>query len=253
MHFKSISAWTVNDVAVFALIAIFSIGLVLYVVGVVRHWAKLRAEENKRRREEAIRIVRETAPELAAFRKGTTDLRDFVVHANAYRPTFITRFHWLMSFFPRDYGGSGDGPDPEPWDTTVGNLLVPKAHDVYSIYTECLSFKVPPPPEYPRAELPRSDIKSVADGAPRGLRKLYTRELSRAEKVQQAANQLQNEFAEQKRKAEEARDLMDIHIAKEKLAYDEQLAPITNVHKEYSAHTRNGIAGHFQLALIHPH
>ena len=154
-----------------------------------------------------------------------------------------------MSFFPRDYGGSGDGPDPEPWDATVGNLLVPKAHDVYSIYTECLSFKVPPPPEYPRAELPRSGIKIVADGAPRGLRKLYTRELSRAEKIQQAANQLQNEFAEQKRKAEEARDLMDIHIAKQKLAYDKQLAPITNVHKEYSARTRNGIAGHFQLAL----
>ena len=66
MHFLPISAWTVGDVAVFALIiTIFSIGLVLYVVGVVRHWAKLRAEENKRRREEAIRIVRETAPELA--------------------------------------------------------------------------------------------------------------------------------------------------------------------------------------------
>jgi hypothetical protein len=128
-------------------------------------------------------------------------------------------------------------------------LLVPKAHDVYSIYTECLSFKVPPPPEYPRAELPRPDIKIVADGARRRLRKLYTRELPRAENVQQAANQLQNEFAEQKRKAEEARDLIDIHIAKEKLAYDKQLAPITNVYKEYSAHTRNGIAGHFQLAL----
>jgi hypothetical protein len=245
MHFKPISAWTVNDVALFATIAIFSIGLVLYVVGVVRHWARLRAEENKRRIEEAIRTVRETAPELAAFRKAITDLRDFVAHANAYRPKFITRFHWLMSFFRRDYEGSGDGPEPEPWDTTVGNLLVPKAHDIYSIYSECLSFKVPSPPEYPRAELPRSDIKIVADGARRRLRKLYTRELS----LQQAANQLQNELAEQNRKAEEARDLIDIHIAKERLAYDEQLAPITSVYKEYSAHTSNGIAGHFQLAL----
>jgi hypothetical protein len=98
MHFKPISAWTANDVALFALITIFSIGLVLSVVGVVRHWAKLRAEENTRRREEAIRIVRETAPELAAFSKGITDLRDFVAQANAYRPEFITRLHWLMSF-----------------------------------------------------------------------------------------------------------------------------------------------------------
>jgi hypothetical protein len=228
-------------------VAIFSIGLVLYVLSIVRQFAKLRAEENKRRREEAIRIVRETAPELAAFRKAITDLRDFVAHANAYRPKFITRFHWLMSFFLRDYAASDDGPDPEPWDTTVGNLLVPKAHDVYSIYTECLSFKVPPRPEYPRAELPRSDIKIVADGARRLLRKLYTRALTK--KLQEATNQLQNEFAEQTRKAEEARDLIDIHIAKERLAYDEQLAPITSVYKEYSAHTSNGIAGHFQLAL----
>jgi restriction system protein len=249
MHFKAISAWTVSDVATGAAVAIFSIWLVLGVVGAVRHWARLRAEENKRRREKAISIVRETAPELAAFRKAITDLRDFVLHANAYRPKFITRFHWLMSFFPRDYAGSGDGPDPEPWDTTVGNLRVPKAHDVYSIYTECLSFKVPPPPEYPLAELPRSDIKIVADGARRRLRKLYTRELSQAEKLQQAANQLQNEFVEQKRNADEARDLIDIHIAKEKLAYDEQLAPMTSVYKGYSAHTSNGIAGHFQLAL----
>jgi restriction system protein len=92
--------------------------------------------------------------------------------------------------------------------------------------------------------LPLSDIKIVAEGGRRRLRKLYTREL-----CQQATNQLQNEFAEQKRKAEEARDLIDIHIAKERSAHDEQLAPITSVYKEYSAHTSNGIAGHFQLAL----
>src|SRR6516162_5339450 len=40
--------------------------------------------EDKRRREEAIGIVRENAPELAALRKAVTDLRDFVAHANAY-------------------------------------------------------------------------------------------------------------------------------------------------------------------------
>jgi hypothetical protein len=114
MHFQPISAWTVSDVALFAIIAIFSIGLVLRVVGQLRTWARRRAEEDKRRTEEAIRIVRENAPELAALRKAVTDLRDFVAHANAYRPKFITRFHWLMSFFPRDYEGTSDGPDPEP-------------------------------------------------------------------------------------------------------------------------------------------
>jgi hypothetical protein len=204
VHFKPISAWTESDVGLFVIIAFFSIGLVLRVVGAVRHWAKLRAEENKRRREEAIRIVRENAPELAALRKAVTDLRDFVAHANAYRPTFITRVRWLMSFFRRDYEATSDGPDPEPWVTMVDNLLVPKAYELQSIYTKCLSFDPPPPPEYPRAELPLSDIKIVAEGGRRRLRKLYTREL-----CQQATNQLQNEFAEQKRKAEEARDLID--------------------------------------------
>src|SRR5215813_6049649 len=65
MHFKPILAWTVSDVAGFALITTFFIGLLLWIVAVVRHRAKLRAEENKQRIEKAIRIVRETAPELA--------------------------------------------------------------------------------------------------------------------------------------------------------------------------------------------
>src|SRR5262249_37292038 len=53
------------------------------------------------------------------------------------------------------------------------------------------------------------------------------------------------ELAEQKRKAEEASDLMNIHIANERLARDERLAPIWR----YTSHTQNGIEGHFQLAL----
>ena len=99
--------------------------------------------EDKRRREEAIRIVRESAPELAALRKAVTDLRDFVAHANAFRPKFIrpsymtfreVRFSFPFDdFFPRNSEGSGDGPDPEPWVTTVDNLLVPKAHELRSI------------------------------------------------------------------------------------------------------------------------
>jgi hypothetical protein len=241
-----------SSFALFALIAIFSIGLVVWVVVELRSalttWARRRAEEDKRRREEAVRIVRESAPELAALRKGVTDLRDFVSHANAYRPKFIT-LHLFMSFFPRDYEGTSDGPDPEPWLTTVDNLLVPKAHEIHSIYTKLLSFDPPPPPEYPRVELPPLDVKAVTDDAGRKfltrLRKLFTFEPSQDWKLQEAISQLQNEFAEQRRKAEEARDLMDIHIANERLAHDEQLAPI----RRYTSHTRNGIEGHFQLAL----
>src|SRR5262249_42525360 len=150
--------------------------------------------EYKRQSEEAIRIVREGAPELAALRNAVTVLRDFAAHANAYRPKFI---------FPRDCERSGDGPDPEPWVTTVDNLLVPKVHELRSIYTKSNAA----PPEYPRVELSLSDVKVVTADTQKKfliwLRKLWTGE---AQKLEQASNQLQSELAEQKRKAEEARD-----------------------------------------------
>jgi restriction system protein len=211
----------------FLLIALISIGLVVWI-------ASARKLENKRqreqRREKAIRMVRETAPELAALRNAVTVLRDFVARANAYRPKFT---------LPRDCESSGDGPDPEPWITTVDNLFVPKAHELRSIYTKSNSA----PPEYPRVELSPSEIKIfTTDTLGKfliGLAKLCTGE---AQKLKQAANQLQNELAEQKRKAQVARHLMNIHI-------DEQLAPIRSVYEEYATHARNGIERHFQFAL----
>jgi len=234
-----------SGLALIAVIAFVAIGLVVWIVDAANSAAerakqeRLRAKqqreqkklEDKRRTEEAIRIVRESAPELAALRKTVNVLRYFVADANAYRPRFITRFlNSLVSFFPRNYEGAGVGPDPEPWVTTVGNLLVPKAHELRLIYTKCLSFEPPPPPEYPRVESPPPDNKTVTDDGDRKfltrLRKLFTFEPSQSLKLQEATSQLQNQFAEQKRKAEEARDLMDIHIANERLAYDEQLALI---------------------------
>jgi len=300
-----------TTLALIALIAIAGIALVGWIIDSANQ-QKLEAErerveakrqreqkklEDKRRTEEAIRIVSKNAPELAALRKAVTILRDFVADANAYRPKFIrpsymtfreVRFSFPFDdFFPRNSEGFGDGPDPGPWVTTVDNLLVPKAHELRSIYTQCmntntfpcsapiLSFDPPAPPEYPRVESPRPDTKIVTDSAGRKfltrLRKLFTFELSQGWKLQEAANQLQNEFAEQKRKAEEARDLMDIQLASERLAYremqnslttefnvakrnyeqqsDQQLAPIRTAYKEYTTHTSNGIERHFQLAL----
>jgi uncharacterized transporter YbjL len=77
--------------ALIVLIAIVGIGLVVWIIDTANR-QKLEAErqreqkklEDKRRTEEAIRIGRETAPELAAIRKAVTDLRDFVAQANAY-------------------------------------------------------------------------------------------------------------------------------------------------------------------------
>jgi hypothetical protein len=255
---------------------------------------ELKQLEDKRRTEEAIRIVSENAPELAALRKAVTVLRDFVARANAYRPTFsrpsdlsFRQAHFLFPFdvfFPhRDCEGTSDGPDPEPWIATIDNLLVSKAHDLRSIYERCvetntfpchppiLSFNPSPPPEYPHVELPLSSVDDAGTKFLVLLRKLFTFQLSQHRKLQEATKQLQNELVEQKRKAEEARELAVIHIANERSAYqstqnslmtefnvckrnyeqqsDEQLAPIRSVLQEYTTQTSSGIQAHFQLAL----
>jgi hypothetical protein len=301
-----------STLALIALIAIGGIALVGWIIDSAKQ-QKFEAErqrveakrqreqkklEDRWRTEEAITLVRDNAPELAALREPVTVLRNFVAQANAYRPTFVRpsnlsfrQVHFLFPFdlfFPhRDCEGPSDGPDPEPWVTTVDNLLVPKAHDLRSIYEQCmgrntfpcsapiLSFDPPAPPEYPQVELPPSEIKIDAGRKFLiRLRKLFTREPSQAEKLQQAANQLQNEFAVQKRKAEEARDLMDNHVTCETLAYrqtqqflttefnfakrnyeqqaHEQFGPIKSALQEYTSQTSSGIQGHFQLALRTP-
>ena len=248
-----------STLVLIVLIAFVAIGLVAWIIDTANQQkveAKRQREqkklEAKRRTEEAISIVRENAPELATLRNAVTALRDFVAHANAYRPQFTRPSDlsfWQVRFsfpfnvdFPRHCEGSGDGPDPEPWVTTVDNLLVPKAHQLHSIYTKSKTA----PPEYPQVELPPSDTKIVPDDASTKLlvilRKLVTFQRSQHWKLQEATNQLQTEFAEQKRKAEEARNLMNIHIT-------EHLAPIRSIYQEYKMHTANGIENHFQFAL----
>jgi hypothetical protein len=250
--------------------------------------------EYARRREEAVATVRETAPQLAVLRDAVATLHHFVASADAYRPKltlpFDTKFREVRfsfpfeAFFPRDCRGSTDGPDPEPWVTTPDNLLVPKAHDLRSIYAKCMdtntfpcsapivSFDPPSPPQHPRVELPLSALKIVADADKKsGLRRLFTLKISQDWKLQEAADELRDELAELGRKAEEARDLMEIHVANEQLACreaqnslttefnhwkrnyeqesEEQLAPIKTVLEDYVAQTSASIERHFQLAL----
>jgi Restriction endonuclease len=294
--------------SVVAVIALVAIGLVVWIVDAANSAAqrakqeRLKAKqqreqkklEDKRRGEEAIRVVRESAAELSALRNAVTVLRNFVDQASAYRPKFILpsdmKFRQVQFsspfnvFFARDCAGSKDGPDPEPWITTLDNLPVPKAHDLRSIYEICMDkhafpcsapklfFNPPPLPECPKVELPLSDTKIEADkGFANRLRKLFTLELSQAWKLTEATNQLRDELAELRLKAEDARDLMYTHIANESVAYrqmqnslmtefnsltgnyeresDRQLAPIRNIIQDYTRATSNGIEGHFQFAL----
>src|SRR4051812_4242949 len=92
------------SLSLIALIGIGAIGLVVAIfnslasaVKAERQRAALAAEhakqkklEDRRRTEQAIKIVGEKAPELAALRQAVTVLRDYVASANAYRPKFIT-------------------------------------------------------------------------------------------------------------------------------------------------------------------
>jgi restriction system protein len=129
-------------------------------------------------------------------------------------------------------------------------------------------------PKYPRITLPRWDVKIIApetggeiDFRVDMLRKVYATEVAQAEKLQRMAAEIED----LKKTAEEAKDLMDIHIANEELAYqeamnsltaqfnshkkdweqqyDQQLGPLSSIYKEYKMHTRESIENHFQFAL----
>jgi hypothetical protein len=75
----------------------------------------------------------------------------------------------------------------------------------------CQPKSAPRPPDYPQVELPQSEIKSGGDKKVFELvRALFGLEPSQGWKLKQAADQLQNELAKQQRRAEEARDLVDM-------------------------------------------
>jgi hypothetical protein len=250
-----------------------------------REEAKRRAEEeqiSQFRRQHPAQIV--GVPDLAALNNAVTVLNEFVAKADAYRrkfgPSFDTKFRAVQFsfpfefFFPRNCQGSSDGPDPDQWAITLDSLVVPKGRDLRSIYQSVISMEdfpcAPPtaavfnlgaPPEYPRINLPHWDIKIVTAGGEIDfrvdtLRKAYATEIAQAEKLRQMAD----DFEEVRRRAEEAKDLMDNQIAKERLAYnsckqsweqqyDQQLGPIRSIYKEHKMHTKDGITNHFQFAL----
>jgi restriction system protein len=178
-------------------------------------------------------------------------------------------------------------PPANPERFTIDSLLIPKAHELRTIYERCietndfpcsapiLSFDPPPPPQYPRLALSASDIESTEDARKnllvRRLGEVLTLKLSQAWKLEEAAIELRSELARLKRQAEEARDLMDIHIANERLACREKQkylsaefnscktlyerlseqawSPIRSVLQNYAMRTTGGIQEHFQLAL----
>jgi restriction endonuclease len=118
-------------------------------------------------------------------------------------------------------------------------------------------------PEYPRITLPKWDMKIVTadtggeiDFRVEGLRKMYAKEIAQVDKLTEMAQQIE---ALQK-KADEANDFMEIHIANERLAlhqkeriyeeqFEQQLGPIKRVYDEYKSRTNAGIERHFQFSL----
>jgi hypothetical protein len=223
--------------------------------------------EDKRQREEAARLAEQEqiaqfrgehpaqivgVPNLATVSTGVTVLKDFVAKADAYRPKFNssydTKFRTVYFsfpfefFFPRDCEGSSNGPAPEPWTITLDSLVGPRGRDLGSVYKSVISMQSFPcvaptivfdpvtPPKYPEVSRPRWDIKIVTadtggevDFRVEMLRKIYATEIAQAEKLRQMASDIE----ELRKRAEEAKDLMDIHIAKERLAYQEAQNSLT--------------------------
>ena len=116
-------------------------------------------------------------------------------------------------------------------------------------------------PDYPPITLPGWDVKIVAaetgveiDFRVDMLRKVYATEVAQVENLKRMVTDIEDLI----KMAGEAKDLMDIHIANEQLAYreaqnsstaqfnackqnweqqnDQQLEPLSSIYKEYKAH-----------------
>jgi hypothetical protein len=232
-------------------------------------------------------------PDPEAVKSTVDDFEFFTAAANACRPTFSRTDdpkRWPVAIscpfsLARECQGSEDGPDPEPWTITLESLKIDRGQDLRAIYQAVLSAEMfphslpelkyePSTPDFPRRELPKWEMRIVfADGGGEidfrvpELRKTYAKELVQVAKFKEMGQQFRDLIGN----AEEAKELMDIHIAKERLAFnetkaglirdfnwqkqrydqhfDQELGPIKKIYKDYTARTKEAIESHFQFSL----
>jgi hypothetical protein len=164
-----------------------------------------------------VRIV--GGPNLALLPKISGQLDEFIRVVKSCRPSIppyddrfssVTFSNPFGFFFPRK-NFTDDGPDPGPWETTPDVLAIKAGRPLRPIYTglgnaaefrakePVIAFDPPRPPQLPtKMGLPSWSIKIVEnqtggeiDLRVENLKKVYAKEIEEAERLQRAADDLQ--------------------------------------------------------------
>ncbi len=195
------------------------------------------------RRAHPVRIV--GGPNLALLNKISSQLDEFIQVMKSCRPSipsYEDRYSSVAStypfefFFPRK-NSTDDGPDPQTWETTPDVLAIKPGRPLRPIYEglgsaaefpakePVIAFDPPCPPELPKkVELPSWSIKIVEnqtggeiDLRVDKLKKVYAKEIEEVERLQGAADALQNEIKRKWKEATEEQEITNIFIANAKL------------------------------------
>jgi hypothetical protein len=173
-------------------------------------------------------------PNLALLNRISNQLDEFIATSKANPP--------LEFFFPRQ-NSDDDGPDPEPWHTTLDTLAIQPGRTLQQIYGDLRVAE--PPLELPKMQLPSWSIKIIeketggeVDIRSPDLAKAYAPEIEQARTLQYEANTSQTLI---KRKWEEAK------YFEQRATRD--LGPVRSIYKAYLSETKEGIEGHFSVGL----
>lgn len=238
------------------------------------------------------------APNLTLLKQISTQLDEFVATVKSYRPQIQPYDHRFRSvsfsypfefFFPRK-NCSDDGPDPETWETTLDSLAIKTGRPLRQIYNGLsaaaefpvkepfIGFDQKPLPRLQIVQLPSWSIKIInrQTGGEIStqsdiLAKAYAPEVEEVGALRRTADELRTVIGKKIEEAREEQELMELHIANQRLKAKElkqsisaefrtckkqfeeraahELRPIRGVYKAYFLETQEGIEQHFSLGL----
>jgi hypothetical protein len=189
-------------------------------------------------------------PDIELLRSTANQLDVFIEAANRHRPQFalryddrfrVTQFSYPFDFFFPRTNPNDDGPEPEPWHSTLESLALQGAfrelRTIYSGLAAASEFpaKKPivvydraPAPQRPNVMIPAWSLKLIAvDGReidPRSgiLARVYASEIKQIDVIRRAAERWRTEIKRKIEEANEAYEMRELFIANENLKFREQ-------------------------------
>lgn len=173
-------------------------------------------------------------PNLALLKQISDQLDEFIANA---------RLKWpLELLFLRD-NSTDDGPDPEPWQTTLDSVVIQAGRPLKSIYNELGVLEAPA--QLPKMQLPSWSIKILETETGREIdvrsgiaAQAYAPEIEQVETLRHTADGWQKQI---NKKLVDAKQVEQQSVR--------ALQPIRDIYKGYLLGTKEGIEQHFSLGL----